>query len=517
MYFDYNRIYKLLDLEKFEESRGIIYENLNINLEDINDDEIIHQIRLCSILIDLGRESFNENDLQTGINFYLENKSILQKSITKSSFYYNLANAKEGLARIFYSKNKGVHSIYKSFEKFQEPINLYWMAFKKSEFNDSLYFQIIINLSNALITTHRIIEALQFLDTALKVYPDCSQALVSRASYLDYLSTVTNCKVSITLYIQIFISYSQAVKNGDIPNSILHKCLVGMSKVKAKIQSNGFSLEDIEQNFNKTKAEYNQLSEFRKFSINNFLSLNEHAIYCPCISSRTDNLQIGIKGALFKNSLLPKLELLLNRIKSEFAFARWNFYKYNTERAFDYDVEFSELLEGEVINSRTETLRTSYRICYGILDKIALGICKIYEIDEGNIYFEKFWNDKKKKNKLESQKNIHLNALYSIASDLNTRTGELRHFKNWRNKLEHNLLILKDTEQYIPDPFNIYSDPDFVVVVDIEEFREKALHLLQLTRAAIFSYVYCIRLETITNKTSNVEDDIPTISLKHKL
>ena len=85
--------------------------------------------------------------------------------------------------------------------------------------------------------------------------------------------------------------------------------------------------------------------------------------------------------------MLSVLELLLNRIKSEYAFARWNYYKSFTDEAFDYDVTFSELFEDEVINSQSEALRASFRICYGILDKIALGICKLYGTEGGNIYF----------------------------------------------------------------------------------------------------------------------------------
>ncbi|AOW17215.1 hypothetical protein LPB03_06930 [Polaribacter vadi] len=507
-------LYELLDSGQFEKVRTILNENLVENCNENNTDEILYQLRLYGILIDLGRESFNRNDLKKGIEFYEKNELLFEKVITKESYYYNLANAKEGLAKIFYSENKGVHSIYTSFTEFQEPINLYWMAFKKATPKDSLFHQIIINLSSALMYTNRIIEAIQLLDTVLKVQPNYNQALISRANYLDYLSTVTNCPISIALYTQIYLSYYKGIQSNSIPYEVYQKSLYEMNQKKKIIENQGFSVENLGKELEKTKSEYNELSEFRQFCIDNFLTLNEHAVYCPCIASKTDDIQIGVQNVLFKNSLLPKLELLLNRIKSEFAFARWNYYKSNTERAFDYDVEFSELLEGEIINSKSETLRTSYRICYGILDKIALGICKIYGVDGGNIFFERFWNEKKRKPVLEKQKNIHLNALYSIACDLNTKTGELRHFKNWRNKLEHNLLILKDTSNESPDLLNIYDDPDFVAVIDINEFKEKTIQLLQLTRAAIFSYVYCIRLETITNETSHNKNTIPTISLK---
>ena len=68
-----------------------------------------------------------------------------------------------------------------------------------------------------------------------------------------------------------------------------------------------------------------------------------------------------------------------------------------------------------------------------------------------------------------------------------------------RNKLEHNLLILKYTHIQTPGTLNIFDDENFVVVAGIGEFKEKTLQLLQLTRAAIISFVYCVRLETITH------------------
>lgn len=114
---------------------------------------------------------------------------------------------------------------------------------------------------------------------------------------------------------------------------------------------------------------------------------------------------------------------------------------------------------------------------------------------------------------MDKQKNIHLNALSSIANDLNSKRGELKHFKNWRNKIEHNLLILQQKMNLNIDVFNLSEDKDFVVAVDIEDFREKTIHLLQLTRAAILSFVYCVRLETITTKDAETTAAF-TISLK---
>ncbi len=508
-------LHNLLDSGEYVEAREIVNQILQETTSLEKNEKLNIETHFFGFLIDIGCESENEDDLIKAINFFETNEVILESVITKSSYYYNLANAKHALGKIFYLKNRGVHSLYLTKDKLQAPINLYWLAFKTLNTNDkSLFYQILINLSNSLVQISRIIEGLQFLDIVLKQNPNFPQALISRGDNLFYLSEFTNCPVTIALYTQIFNSYDKGIKTNLLPNAIADRVESHKLRALLKIQAYGFDNSNINKDLIETKNEYNNHTEFRKFCIDNFLTLNEHGIYCPCVANKKDNLQIGIPNVYFKSELLPKLELLLNRIKSEFAFARWNFYKSNTEEAFDYDVVFSELLENEVINSQTETLRTSYRICYGILDKIALGICKLYDVEGGNIFFERFWNDKKRIATLETQRNIHLNALYSIANDLNTETGELKHFKNWRNKLEHNLLILKDTKNQTPDLLNIFDDENFVIIVDLEEFKEKTQQLLQITRAAIFSFVFCVRLETITTNKVNENKNSYNISQK---
>jgi len=188
----------------------------------------------------------------------------------------------------------------------------------------------------------------------------------------------------------------------------------------------------------------------------------------------------------------------LNRMKCEYALARWMFFKA-VEGAPDisFEAKFSQLFEGESLGPATELLRTSYRQCYGILDKLAEGICQLYDIPVKKVYFDNFWSQREVKERLSKIKNIHLNALYSIALDLNSKKGELRHFKLWRNKMEHGLFLLIDREHPRLDPFNLLEE-DMLACVDLEEFEHRTLHLLQLTRAAILSFTFCVRLQTLS-------------------
>jgi LA2681-like HEPN len=138
-------------------------------------------------------------------------------------------------------------------------------------------------------------------------------------------------------------------------------------------------------------------------------------------------------------------------------------------------------------------LRTSFRLCFGILDKIAHAICELFDMSEPDepLAFERFWRPKGKGlsrkqqerwEKINSIENFSLLALYSQATDLNSHSGEWGNFKNWRNALEHELLILTRGSGKPLDIFKAMKSSRRIVSVDYGEFKDKAIHLLQLTQ-----------------------------------
>ncbi len=122
------------------------------------------------------------------------------------------------------------------------------------------------------------------------------------------------------------------------------------------------------------------------------------------------------------------MEMVLNRLKSEFSFSRKLYYEY-IEKESNYSEMhescFSELLNNEILGIDVEKLRTSFRVCFGILDRIGAAICDLYDIHPPNglVYFPSFWqldngNRREKFNKIKSP---GLLSLYSIATDLNDK------------------------------------------------------------------------------------------------
>ena len=90
--------------------------------------------------------------------------------------------------------------------------------------------------------------------------------------------------------------------------------------------------------------------------------------------------------------------------------------------------------------------------------------------------------------------NIHLTALYSIACDLNSNEGEFGFYKRWRNRLEHGVFsIVKSNNKEL----QTILDSQFAEFAFENDFIDKTFHLLQLTRSAIYSFVFCARQELI--------------------
>jgi len=255
------------------------------------------------------------------------------------------------------------------------------------------------------------------------------------------------------------------------------------------------------ENRDKEKIEFEKFSDYRKYVLNHELSLNEHALHCHCRNAEHDNLSIGLySGSIHQNNpeKLKELERYLNRIKSEFVFARLLFYKYETfednNSHFYFKDDYKNTAvqdDNEILGYRIEHIRTSYRILYGLLDKIASAILVHYNIPEGgkSVYFEDVFHQFN--TDLSDKENIHLRALQSMSLDLSQsldgiKVGSLGFYKKIRNKLEHGLLSLSENET------------DFEIrEINILDFKSFVLDLMRLTKAAIFSLNFLIRTESI--------------------
>ena len=508
MILETQKISSLIDLSKFEEAFSKVNNLLSLINDNTKKDNNYFLLlsNIASLLVDIGGMNHNLEASQKGLELMEENEDKFIELRGRSTFYYNLGNAKSNFIKIDNSLDINNQSFY-DIEQLVEVKSYLWKAIKFSFEDEGLPPpEYIVNLGNIFKRQFRLVEALECYDKVNKLNFDIPQSWTNKSESLILLNQISTT-YTIQRLQQIKEGYAQAIISENTPpiwikyyqekidywsNQILETC----------------NEEKIEIDDHETINEYNQLSQFRKFCLDNNLSLSEHGLYCKCVGSARDNLTIptfsGVTG-----DFIVAMEMVLNRLKSEFSFARRLYYEYlmeETPNELQHESCFSELFNDEVLGLDVEKLRTSFRLCFGILDKIGVAICELYDVypnkKDKKVYFQNLWqlNINDRREKFEKNKTAGLLALYSIATDLNDRKdGEWAFFKSWRNDLEHKFVVIHKNEE----PSDVYRSYDFmdeIIFIKESEFVRYLEQLLQLTRSAIFSFVFMVRAEALKSK-----------------
>lgn len=497
------KIDSLLNNESYSEALEILDEQKTKFLNSPQKNfYLLTEIAGCFITV--GSESYDEETIRKGLSLFEQYREELKKYITEDSFDYCVGNAFQGLYEI---EAKNTSNFFPSLSIVRDKLfnakQLYFKCFKKIEIKHLKNFdiEILTNLGNNLYCSGRIVESLQLYDTVLQHNQDFPYATLAKANRLFYMQKLTKSQITLSLVAEIYSLYKKVQGKNLLNEDRRNEVQIKMEVCYKYLVSQKFDFNSLPREIKLNEIEYLSHSPKVRFYLDNFLSLSEHGLYCKCNGAKYDDLIIGYFGSITKSDKVVHLEQLLNRVKSEFSLAREMFYEYKTQELED-NLHYETFgKSGTLYGTKAEKLRTSFRICFGILDKIAEGICYLFEIQKGkneNVYFESFW--KKERNlqklcqrweKLNSIKNIHLTALYSIACDLNQKNGEFGFYKEWRNQLEHGVFSLTTTQEEL----DLISGSLFGECVLESDFAIKAKHLLQLTRAAIFSYTFCVRQE----------------------
>ena len=447
---------------------------------------------LAMYSIDIGGLDDNIEASNIGIKIFEDNKYKILKFMDKSLFYYNLGNAKINFIpkdSILDIKNN--QSFY-DIEKLIEIKSYYWKAIKYS-LESNIEPEYIVNLGNILKQQFRLVEALDCYDRVNSLNMDIPQSWINKSESLILLHQISDTS-TIKMLEEIKNGYINAIPSKEIPPQWIEYYRKLIEDYESQIQEI-YTKENIDiDNIHKTQLEYEQLSDLRKFYLDKNLSLSEHGLYCKCNGSSIDDLRIFIK--YIDTDIMLFTEKILNHIKSEFSFSRSLYYEYLTHKTsiktnkesfyFDFD--------SEVFGLDIEKIKTSFKLCFGILDKIGIAICELYNLYPANniVYFQSFWqlDRDNRREKFEKIKTPALLALYSIATDLNDKkNGELAFFKEYRNNLEHKFMVIYKNKK----PNNSYKFKNDIIFVEESIFIKNLEQLLQLTRSAIFSFVFMVR------------------------
>ncbi|EKN3440139.1 hypothetical protein OZ677_003004 [Yersinia enterocolitica] len=480
------------------------------DINTINANRIIILSNLAGNLIDIGNFSNIKSIAEEGLSLFINNKDAILTIMTKSSYYYNVAN---GMGAVLDFNPHGDADI-DSFIKLNEVKNNYWKSYKFSLEDGGTHPELMVNLANALKRQYRISESMDYYEQAISIDDSIPQAWVNRSEALELLNELSTT-YTYTMIREVIRGYECAIKSG--------KCIPSwIATYQRKIKYNEDILsescidavEDIITDERLTREEYDALSHYQRFCIDNNIMLSDHSLYCNCYASSKDDITIATtEKGVFGDFIVP-MEMVLNRLKAEYSLARKMFFEYKVGSEFFYEDSetcYSELYNGEILYENVEKLRIAFRSCFGVLDKIAVALCKLFDLkpDRGNIYFHNFWQvrDEKRKDKINKINNKGLFGLFSIAMDLNDKNGELAFYRDWRNDLEHKLLVIHE-KGMLTDLYNSYDFFDEVKFIEKEKFEKHLLQLMKIVKSAIILFVFTIRIEG----KRNIPDDVLIIT-----
>jgi len=446
-----------------------------------------------------------EKCLELVVDFFKINLPKIQKIYNQGTANYNYANAVSSL--LDYKRRINPDHLK---PEMGDLLNISRKQFLKALNNSPKNkLQVMTNLAHILCKCGRVVEAVQIYDEVLRENPKFFEALYSRSLDLEYLNTITS-SYNIKMLYEIASGFKKAsLIEGELPSRRQSANQQYENTIKI-LNNSKSSVEEMEHELSINLAEFEAHSESRKYYLINGLSLSEHGIYCHCAGARRDNLSILKVSGNVGGNYIPRHEYILNQLKTEFAQARLTFYRAMTEpdeyyKKYDFETCLSDLGGNERLDARSEDLKSSFRQCFGILDRIALGVCELLDFPIGKnekIYFESFWRGRQETpeelqrwEKLNSiAGNPSLFALYYQSTDLNSNDGEWKKFKTWRNALEHGFFVLHDG----PNPINSYGTLNSkfpVFKMNYCEFETKTKDLLGFTRSAIFNYAFSVRRE----------------------
>ena len=511
----------LIDQCSYAQAETLLNNRIAQGLRADNRENLLLLGEFAGHLIDLGAEGRIEQAIVNGLALLEDHQDELSHHVTSASLHYNLGNAKSALADLrtphaFQTPGLADHDLLLAAK------NHYWKALKAHQGEGHFAHQLRTNLGNALRKSGRISEALTAYDDIITNNPAFTMAHFHRALALLILERHSGASTA-RLITEAATEYAHTINASDASPAVRDVATEMHDHTAKRLSGTGYSAQAVGQEAVGAKREAAQHSAYRQFTLQHHLGLSEHSLYCHCNGARRDDLMIATARDLVAGDKVPRLEHILNRLKAEYATARHLYHQATTDQRADLheqEITYAELLEGETLSINTELLRTSFRLCLGILDKLALGICELYDVADPTekLYFESFWQPNVKRGKASTRwdtlaaksGNPSLVALYSQATDLRS-DGEWSLFKAWRNDLEHRFLSL--TSEATPTDILKAREGTFETrCVTVQEFTERTLQLLQFTRSAIFNFTFCARRESRAN------DDKPsiTLTLRHK-
>ena len=256
---------------------------------------------------------------------------------------------------------------------------------------------------------------------------------------------------------------------------------------------------------------------YRRWALDCNLFLNPLTVIGPHTIAATDRM--NLPPYISPLGEPPTFIAWFNQIKQEYVAARWFLYEGTEpeEKNFvDNETCLVNTLDYPAFGIQVEKLRASFRIAYGILDKVAGFINAYYQLgmDPKRVDIRNVWHTKNGDVRPEflDKPNLFLRGLYWLALDIigddpadqDSIAPEAAELKRLRNLLEHRSLVLRQMDS--DEPMGA------VETASLHDFKEQAMQVVRLARAALMYLAFSMRKEESDRKPKR-KGFIPSMEL----
>lgn len=366
--------------------------------------------------------------------------------------------------------------------------------------------QIFTNLGNTLNGIGRFVEAIETWDKALEIDHEFGMALGNRGKgYFHYAQALYDGG-----HRAVFLRHAHHYLKKALDLSLHEDAREGFKQLKATIEKlfpqvseKGIALTEYSLGTSREENEY------RSWCLNNRLFLNPLNDLGPHSIAARDILHTP--NIIVKTGSSPYYQRFANQLKQEYIIARYMLFRGISEKAHHFsnaETFLLDTLDDPRFSLSTEMIKTSFRIAYSLLDKIALFLNHYLnlQIDPRSTTFRSLWyKDQKKSNGIKDEftrfQNWPLRGLYWLGKDVHEEKTEFKksiepeasEISKIRNYLEHRYIHLHGDNTF---PTNGEEDTNgFSYSIGIKDFEMKTLKVVKMARAAIIYLLLGIHTE----------------------
>ena len=386
--------------------------------------------------------------------------------------------------------------------------------------------QIRTNLASRLNSLGRPIAANEQWLNVLDIDPRFAKALANRAQAIGfYAGTLYDQNHTLMLMRAARSLFDKALDQDAFWESGDRSAVVSELIEKRNQIDNYLPLRQYDEEIDLTQWSLGETEEersYRHWCLHERLFLNPlNDVYTDSVAA-TDVLHLP--SHTYKFGELPRFPGYYNLMKQEYVSARYRLYRAlhaNDQEYLMRDVLMLENGEGQLLGHYTEELRSAFRSCYAIFDKIGLFLNDYFQIgiEAKKVSFRSIWYEKPNseisdlRSMFRNNHNWLLRGLFFLSKDLFDETfkevaePDAADIANLRQQIEHRFLSFRSVKSG--------EQTETHKSILIGDFQVKALRLMKIAREAlIYLSLAMHREETLRNKMCESDENliIPNIS-----